>query len=153
VILEDAGNAPNFKRAPVAKEFGVSNLHFVPCAEGVLEYGRAPTTLEIKQEGFISAQARDIFTSAKAFSSSSPSGKGGKANVSKRASTRDAKEQTKAKLSEFSMAIGNGNEDFGLYRLKAWQVLYCGGTQAIVDSLQKFSNDFTVAFKKEKFDW
>jgi len=131
----------------------VGNLHFVPCAENVvLEYGTAATVLDPSAKNdFVSA--RDIFTSAKSFSASANPASKSPRTQSRRASTREAQMQTRAKLSEFAMAIGNGNEEFGKHRLKAWQVLYCGGTQAIVDTLQRFSNDFTVAFKKEKFDW
>jgi hypothetical protein len=38
-VLEDPAANPNFKRAALAKEFNIGNCHFVPCRDGVLEYG------------------------------------------------------------------------------------------------------------------
>mmetsp|Transcript_85119 Transcript_85119/g.214607 ORF Transcript_85119/g.214607 Transcript_85119/m.214607 type:complete len:611 (-) Transcript_85119:351-2183(-) len=38
ITLEDAANF-RFKRASLAKEFNIGSLHFVPCKDGVLEYG------------------------------------------------------------------------------------------------------------------
>ena len=39
VVIVDPADDANFKRAAVAKEYGIGNLHFVPCKDGVLEYG------------------------------------------------------------------------------------------------------------------
>jgi len=39
VTLEDPAADPNFKRGSLAKEFNVGRCHFVPCKDGVLEYG------------------------------------------------------------------------------------------------------------------
>lgn len=46
VVIEDAdsGAHPNYRRADLAKEFGVRNVHFVPTEAGVLEYGSASTS-------------------------------------------------------------------------------------------------------------
>jgi hypothetical protein len=38
MVINDVGNS-KMKRAALAKEFNVGNLHFVPCRDGVLEYG------------------------------------------------------------------------------------------------------------------
>lgn len=40
IILEDPSTDPNFKRADLAKEFNMGNFHFVPCKDGVLEWGK-----------------------------------------------------------------------------------------------------------------
>merc|ERR1712048_1077893 len=40
VKIEDPSKAANFKRAALAAEFHVGNCHFVPCRDGVLEYGQ-----------------------------------------------------------------------------------------------------------------
>jgi len=42
VVIEDAANS-KMKRAALAQEFNIGNLHFVPCRDGVLEYGRGET--------------------------------------------------------------------------------------------------------------
>jgi len=39
ITLEDPTTNSNFKRASLAKEFNIGNCHFVPCRDGVLEYG------------------------------------------------------------------------------------------------------------------
>jgi len=39
IVIADASNS-NMKRAALAKEFGVGDIHFVPCRDGVLEYGK-----------------------------------------------------------------------------------------------------------------
>jgi hypothetical protein len=39
IVIEDPANEPSFKRAGLAKEFNVGSCHFVPCRDGVLEYG------------------------------------------------------------------------------------------------------------------
>jgi len=39
ITLEDPAADPNFKRAGLAKEFNIGRCHFVPCKDGVLEYG------------------------------------------------------------------------------------------------------------------
>ena len=38
-------------------------------------------------------------------------------------------------------------------RLSRWEILYCGGAQPVVDALTKFSREFFISFRKEKFDW
>jgi len=38
IVIEDASNS-KMKRAALAKEFNIGNIHFVPCRDGVLEYG------------------------------------------------------------------------------------------------------------------
>jgi hypothetical protein len=38
MVIVDASNS-NMKRADLAKEFNIGNIHFVPCRDGVLEYG------------------------------------------------------------------------------------------------------------------
>lgn len=38
-FIEDPATDPNFKRAALAKEFNIGQCHFVPCKDGVLEYG------------------------------------------------------------------------------------------------------------------
>jgi len=40
IVVADAKNEPTYKRAALAEEFGVGDVHFVPCRDGVLEYGR-----------------------------------------------------------------------------------------------------------------
>ena len=35
----DDNKQDKFKRAALAKEFNINNIHFVPCLDGVLEYG------------------------------------------------------------------------------------------------------------------
>ena len=39
MVIEDPSISKTFKRAALAKEFSVSNIHIVPCKDGVLEYG------------------------------------------------------------------------------------------------------------------
>merc|ERR1711956_160663 len=41
ITLEDptADSNSNFRRASLAKEFNIGTCHFVPCRDGVLEYG------------------------------------------------------------------------------------------------------------------
>jgi hypothetical protein len=39
IILDSPAEDPNFKRASLAKEFSIERCHFVPCRDGVLEYG------------------------------------------------------------------------------------------------------------------
>jgi hypothetical protein len=89
--------------------------------------------------------AKDLFTNAKAL------GVDGSVQRAPHSSTQTP--NMNPKLAQLATAIGRGDLEYGRYRLKAWQVLYCGGTQAIVDTLQRFSLEFDVAFKKEKFDW
>lgn len=40
VKIDDPSKATNFKRSALATEFNVGNCHFVPCRDGVLEYGQ-----------------------------------------------------------------------------------------------------------------
>lgn len=37
--------------------------------------------------------------------------------------------------------------------MKAWQVLYCGGNDAISVALAKVAREFGIAYKQEKFEW
>lgn len=39
ITLEDPATDSNFKRGSLAKEFNIGRCHFVPCKDGVLEYG------------------------------------------------------------------------------------------------------------------
>lgn len=40
LLLKSGGDSTEaFKRAGLAKDFNVHNIHFVPCKDGVLEYG------------------------------------------------------------------------------------------------------------------
>ena len=39
LVIEDPSTSKTFKRAALAKEFNVGNIHIVPCKDGVLEYG------------------------------------------------------------------------------------------------------------------
>merc|ERR1712048_887775 len=39
VVVEDPSKESNFKRRELAKEFNIGSCHFVPCRDGVLEYG------------------------------------------------------------------------------------------------------------------
>jgi hypothetical protein len=39
MIVKEASKS-NMKRAPLAEEFDIGDIHFVPCRDGVLEYGR-----------------------------------------------------------------------------------------------------------------
>jgi len=40
LTLQNPATDPNFKRASLAKEFNIGSCHFVPCKDGVLEYGK-----------------------------------------------------------------------------------------------------------------
>ena len=44
IVIENPDMNPAFKRAAIAKKYGVGNIHFVPCKDGVLEYGSAWTS-------------------------------------------------------------------------------------------------------------
>jgi len=39
IVIQDPSSSTSFKRSALAKEFGIGNIHFVPCKDGVLEYG------------------------------------------------------------------------------------------------------------------
>eukprot|EP00931_Biecheleriopsis_adriatica_P099020 TRINITY_DN7325_c0_g1_i1.p1 TRINITY_DN7325_c0_g1~~TRINITY_DN7325_c0_g1_i1.p1 ORF type:complete len:656 (-),score=128.38 TRINITY_DN7325_c0_g1_i1:137-2020(-) len=39
IVLQDPASVPNFKRKDLAQEFNIGSCHFVPCRDGVLEYG------------------------------------------------------------------------------------------------------------------
>lgn len=41
----------------------------------------------------------------------------------------------------------------GMHRLDKWQILYCGGSQPVVDVLHKVASSYGISFRKEKFDW
>ena len=38
-------------------------------------------------------------------------------------------------------------------RLRTWLILYCGGSQPVVDALTRVSNASGIKLKVEKFDW
>ena len=40
IVIQNAADDPSFRRVRLAKQFGVQDIHFVPVAGGVLEYGR-----------------------------------------------------------------------------------------------------------------
>jgi len=44
-------------------------------------------------------------------------------------------------------------EQIGEVGLAKWQILYCGGSQPVVDALSKISDELGVDFRMEKFDW
>jgi len=44
-------------------------------------------------------------------------------------------------------------EDIGQRRLATWQMLYCGGSQPVVDALENIKKKFEISLKVEKFDW
>eukprot|EP00322_Chrysochromulina_rotalis_P013360 CAMPEP_0115850806 /NCGR_PEP_ID=MMETSP0287-20121206/12155_1 /TAXON_ID=412157 /ORGANISM="Chrysochromulina rotalis, Strain UIO044" /LENGTH=729 /DNA_ID=CAMNT_0003304817 /DNA_START=333 /DNA_END=2522 /DNA_ORIENTATION=- len=44
-------------------------------------------------------------------------------------------------------------EEIGPARLATWQMLYCGGSQPVVDALTEISQSFAISLKVEKFDW
>jgi len=44
-------------------------------------------------------------------------------------------------------------DDIGETRLATWQMLYCGGSQPVVDALEKIKKKFEISLKVEKFDW
>ena len=37
--------------------------------------------------------------------------------------------------------------------LKAWQIMYCGGAQPVVDELSRISQPYGISLEVEKFDW
>lgn len=125
-VINDAANS-NMKRAKLAKEFGIQNVHFVPCLTGdVLEFGTAPTFLSTVTKRS-SEVAKSTFSSAKALQT---------------AETKEEKARaTRNRVSQLAITIGHGDVAYGMHRLKTWQLLYCGGTQAIVNALQQFSRD------------
>merc|ERR1719343_670254 len=43
LVLEDPSSDPDFKRKDLAAEFNIKQCHFVPCKDGVLEYGSGIT--------------------------------------------------------------------------------------------------------------
>jgi len=61
VTLTDVGSEPTFKRAALAEEFGIRDIHFLPVDGGVLEFGKPKTAKDeaIKEiNHFIHSQAR-----------------------------------------------------------------------------------------------
>jgi len=44
-------------------------------------------------------------------------------------------------------------DDIGETRLATWQMLYCGGSQPVVDALEKIKKKLGISLKVEKFDW
>ena len=41
----------------------------------------------------------------------------------------------------------------GVERLVTWQMLYCGGSQPVVDALESVEREYGVKLRVEKFDW
>jgi len=41
----------------------------------------------------------------------------------------------------------------GVQRLATWQMLYCGGSQPVVDALESIQADYGLSLRIEKFDW
>mmetsp|Transcript_101968 Transcript_101968/g.287826 ORF Transcript_101968/g.287826 Transcript_101968/m.287826 type:complete len:644 (+) Transcript_101968:65-1996(+) len=41
IIIKDPANDPNLQRSVFAKEFRINEIRFVPCKDGVLEYGKS----------------------------------------------------------------------------------------------------------------
>ena len=41
----------------------------------------------------------------------------------------------------------------GESRIAAWQMLYCGGSQAVVDALKDIRRQLGIKLNVEKFDW
>ena len=41
----------------------------------------------------------------------------------------------------------------GPHRIATWGMLYCGGSQPVVDALRGIENDVGIALRVEKFDW
>jgi hypothetical protein len=41
----------------------------------------------------------------------------------------------------------------GPERLATWGMLYCGGSQPVVDSLQEIKDKYGIGLEVEKFDW
>lgn len=76
------------------------------------------------------------------------------AKQSKKSSSRaSAPSFPKKEKTKFLADIGRGDVEAGKARLETWQILYCGGSQPIVDTLEQLSEGVGIAFKKEKFDW
>ena len=44
-------------------------------------------------------------------------------------------------------------EVVGKDRLATWEMLYCGGSTPVVESLQSVEADYGVKLRVEKFDW
>ena len=38
-------------------------------------------------------------------------------------------------------------------QLARWQVLYCGGSGRVAETLENFGRDHHICFRQEKFDW
>ena len=41
----------------------------------------------------------------------------------------------------------------GAARLATWQMLYCGGSQPVVEALKDVERKYGVGLRVEKFDW
>ena len=47
-------------------------------------------------------------------------------------------------------------DEFGIkskFSAKNWNMLYCGGSQPVLDQLKDFKHKFGIALSVEKFDW
>ena len=44
-------------------------------------------------------------------------------------------------------------EFIGAHRIATWGMLYCGGSQPVVDALRGIENDCGITLRVEKFDW
>ena len=82
-----------------------------------------------------------------------------------RASVGDRRSQAQSRFSQAGSAPrppkpeekgkrqGSFVERIGQARLATWQMLYCGGSQPVVDALRGIERDFRVQLRTEKFDW
>ena len=37
--------------------------------------------------------------------------------------------------------------------MKRWGMLYCGGAPPVLKALEEISNEFSITYKSESFDW
>ena len=44
-------------------------------------------------------------------------------------------------------------QQIGAARLATWQMLYCGGSQPVVEALKDVERKYGVGLRVEKFDW
>ena len=82
-----------------------------------------------------------------------------KRSLEKRSSTMNLFDETRRHLSLDSMededefhikeALGGDSQ----FSAKHWSLLYCGGSQPVVDQLKDFKHKFGIGLSVEKFDW
>ena len=41
----------------------------------------------------------------------------------------------------------------GEFAAKNWSLLYCGGSEVVLEELEKYRRQFGIALSVEKFDW